>query len=374
MTTGTESRNAPREALALRGWALRVLAGEEAGAPPAADAEGWRLFLRAERCAAPLRARVGAGHPRVEEGFELEVQRVLSARAMLRHLDRALATLGTRGIALKGAAPLLLEGEAVDLLDLDLLVDEATVRPLAAALEEAGFDVGRDADQALPADAPGGWERAARVADGSVPVELHVTVPFLPDGVDVRARVRHTSLANVDLPAAPAHLWHVLVHGAAHHPERRGQLRDVLLLRGALDACTAAEADAVRARLERDPRAGVLRRVLRFAASLDGDDLFAAEAMLRYTLLGAHLPGMGDRRAGWLSAAAFALLAGDGEYRRLWFGGGRGAWGAGARSAVPGLDLPVRLARFLWRGAHLAGVTPRAFAAARAARLSARAG
>lgn len=302
----------------------------------------------------PLRARVGSVAAGLEPCFALEIQRILSAEALLRGAGLVLAGLGAAGVALKGAVPLLAGGERLDLADVDLMVPPELVAPLASGLEQGGYRLGKDA--AVPVAAPGGWERAVRAAQGSVQAELHVGVPFTGPDADPAAGARPTRLPGILVPAAAEHLWHVLVHGTLHHPDRRGVLRELLLLREAATACTPLERAEVRRRASAHPDAGLLSRGLDGAEALGagGPDRFAAEAALRYVMAERHA-SLPRRLRPWLWRAAFALLAGGGEYRRLWFGGPASAGGQGA----------LRLA---WRGAQLAAVTPFARSAVRAAR------
>lgn len=308
----------------------------------------------------PLRARVQAPAPGMERGFALEIQRVLSAQALLREAGRVQHAGGGSAVALKGAVPLLAGRERLDLADVDLLVAQEWVAPLADGLERAGYRVGKDA--AVPPDAPGGWERAVRAAEGSIQAELHVAAPFVGPGADPAAGARPTPIPGIRVPAPAEHLWHVLVHGTLHHPDRRGVLRELLLLSDAMGASTPGELDEVRRRAAAHPAGGVMARALDAAGSLPSGapDRFAAEAALRYLMAGRHarLP---RRLRPRLWHAAFALLEGGGEYRRLWFGSAASAGGQG-------------LLRLAWRGAPLAALTPLAASAVRAARRLARPG
>jgi hypothetical protein len=358
------------EALALRAWAMQRLAGGDAP-PPAASAEAWRLFCAVERCALALCARLSPGEapPPLREAFDLEIQRVLSLRALLRSVDRALAVAGATGIALKGAVPALAGGEPLDVLDLDLLVAPEAMDAITAALEAEGLGVGRDTAPSVPTHAPGGHERAARTGEGTVHVELHVVIPLLPEAVDPLRGSRPSPHPRVRMLAPAVHLWHVLMHGAVQHPERRGMLREMLLLRDAGARCTAEERAEVVAMLAGHPLAGPLGRALDAAADpARWAEPFAAEAALRYALAVRYAHLLGERVGRWLSAAAYALLMGRGEYRRLWYGAPRSAWGAGATPGGPGAVDLLRPARFLWRGALLAAVTPFAVEAVRASR------
>jgi hypothetical protein len=364
------------QALALRAWAIQVFASTP-GPPPSANVEAWQLFLRAERCAVPLRARLGAfpaGSP-LEARFDAEIQHVLSARAMLHRVERALGAVGARGVALKGAVPLLGGGEPLDLRDLDVLIAPASVAAVGEALAADGLDVSHDLADNVPVNAPGGWERAVRGSAGTIQVELHIALPYVqaeidPEGVPPAPGFRHVAA----LPAE-IHLRHVLIHGVEHHPLRRGMLRELLLLAQAVEGCTPEARAAVRHWAAAQPTGALLLRAMDAATGLaHGEpDRFAAEAALRYQLLDPR-SRRGERVHSWLSFASFALLAGGREYRRLWWGTAWSPWGAGVTHSLAGIRDPLKPLRFGWRGAQLLAVTPGAWAAARGARPAAASG
>jgi hypothetical protein len=352
------------EALALREWALAVVRGGSPSVPRASE-QAWRLFGWAERCALPLRQRLRHVPEPLKETLDLELQRVLSLQSLLHRVDRILGTFGAIGIPLKGSVPLLRGGEPLDVVDLDLLVSPELVSPLAKALEDEGLNAGRDAAIDLPVGAPGGHERAVRGSDGILQVELHVAIPLLADR-DPFEGTRATCYDHLRVLAPDLHLWHVLTHGMLHHPERRGAIRELLLLRDALSACTPDERASALRMVASHPLQERLAAVLD-AATADSEDPFAAEAALRLTLGTRYRDTFAQRRIRWLSTAAYALLAGRGEYGRLWWGGAVSAWGEGEGSSVRSFDA-LRPARFAWRGALLALATPPAWSAARTAR------
>lgn len=315
-------------ALRLRAWAIRVLASPAASAPPREPADAWRLFLLAERCALPLQSRLEAAGVRpdgeaaavLRERATVELQRVLSARAELRRVGVLLRERGWPGVALKGAACALL-GDPLDLADIDVLVRTEHAEGLAEALAGAGGGH-RPVGARVEAGREGQWHLAGMAAPSAVPVEIHYDLPQL-GAIQPWEGTVETSQAGLRALSPPLHLWHVLVHGAFHHPERCGSLRELLLLRAALRACSPAELREVEARIDASAASALLRRVMAWAARAEGetgdDDPFRAAAALRYGLWQARRragdPGRWDRV---LVTAAFSHALGHGQARLLW--------------------------------------------------------
>ena len=371
------------EALELRGWALQLLA-TGAGDPPLASARAWEALVLGERCALPLRARARAlpaeARRVVERCATAELQRFLSVQAQTRLLGTLLRKRGWPGAVLKGAAHAAEESEPLDVADVDVLLPRALAVEFAALLE------GRGGHRALGTDAAGargtGWQLATRLADGSVQVEVHFDVPFLAGEGDPWEGTLPTRVPGV-LRLSPAnHLWHVLVHGVVHHVDRRGSLRELLLLRSARAACAADDLVEVERRAAAHPAARPLHDVLAMLAALaagDGPgDPFRAVAAVRYALIA----GAGKRwrvgRFGMAAAAsAFALAEGGGAYRGLWLGSPASALARPGFRGTTRWDrfaLPAWGARAAWRTAHLALAALPAWRAARAARRLARGG
>jgi hypothetical protein len=156
----------------------------------------------------------------------------------------------------------------------------------------------------------------------------------------------------------------VLVHGVSHHPARRGALRDLLVAAAAHAACSPADLDAVRARIERHPHRDLLRAALAMAAEAASGppvDRFADHAALRCILAGDAGPRQRMRVVHAVACAAAAgraellreVLGGRGE-RNLSPGPGGPLWSAlrvGSRvSALPAAMARVRAARALAAG------------------------
>jgi len=290
--------NAPRDqdvisALRLRRWALPLLslppepaAADQWRAAPPAGAEAWRLFLTAERCTLPLDRRLPlTGDPLppaalavLRQGARAESIRVLGVQSQLGRLGAMAAEHGWLLVVLKSGASLAQGWEPLDLVDLDVLVPAEATSAVQATLLGAGYrKVSSDTDQHL-----GGflWEATANVevhfalrALAGYPGAVERSLPAPADG---RLRV----LEPVD------HAWHVLHHGVRAHPERRGSLRDLMLLACSIRGLGPAQLDALRARALGDSAlAAVYERMLeqgiRMARGEPGADHFAVESACR---------------------------------------------------------------------------------------------
>lgn len=378
--TPPDAYETARAALPLRDWALGVLAGS-AAPPPDAPRAGWRVFLRAERCALPLRARVLARRMALPPGAAaaLEAQadrdmlRALSARAQLITLGRIVTAAGTTAIALKGGVSVL-GSDMLDVQDVDVLVRPADAPAVASALERAGGAHAHGAD-AAPGTA-GTFHLAARVSDNAVPVEVHYALPYA-GGADPWAGAVPAGPPGILRLAPGLHLWHVLVHGAVHHPERRGTLRELLMLAAAIRACGAAELDEVRSRAAAHPDAPPLLLALEAGKALAGGapsaDPFRATAVLGYLVMAAGGRDAYRGRFGVdLVRAAYALVSGQGAYRRLWFSSPSGVRSLEEFGGATWMDrvspAAARALRVAQRAANTAAGTPAALRLARAAR------
>ncbi|HEX8391963.1 MAG TPA: nucleotidyltransferase family protein [Longimicrobium sp.] len=382
--TGRATHTVVRQALCARRWALRVLAGGNPEPAPALSAQGWSLFLEAERCALALQRRLGegasvlgAGEPVLRHAATLEMMRAMSLQAQLRTVAPLLRRNGWPGIVLKSGAELAGGGDPVDVADVDLLVAPEHAAPLARALEQEGpyATVGRDA-------APGSreWEAAKRLAPGSVMIEIHHSVPYLGPGIDFWADPRPTRVAGVLRPAPALHLWHLLVHGVVHHPERVGTVRDLLLMAAAFRNCSAGEVAWVRARTANALVPADLVAMLDAAAALAAGkpprDRFEVVAAVRYRLYLSPQPGALARVFPRTWPAAFALASGREAYRALWVGSQKSALVPSAFRGDTRLDhVAPRLSHLLRTSRRvllLAASTPGAWMLARGAARDAR--
>ena len=245
---------------------------ESAARAAACHPRAWRLFLVAERCTLPLLARLSEGgaertplppavHAVLRERGAVELQRVLSAQRQLREIASIAQRLGTPCVVLKGGVSVR-GPRALDVADLDLLVPPEQCHAFAAALDDSGYR----------AKAGGaGHHLPGRIMRESLPIDVHHTTEHerRPVAKEVWARVMPLpGLRGLSRLAPLDHAWHLLVHATSYHPERRGNLRDALLI-GAADAeLSADERSALEQQASTHPFGGVLLRVLAFARSL----------------------------------------------------------------------------------------------------------
>lgn len=337
-------------ALALRRWALRLLAGgrgrhgralqtgslssPQAGgnrAPrsPNTTREAWELFLTSEVCALPLSRWLDAdplalsaessgtedqtaGRDPVVRAAAREMQFALGARAELFRLEELACARGWKvvllkgGVAACGAAPVYLS-------DLDVLVHPTQAEALGRALADAGYARGTGAEslQHLP----------ARHRPRGLAVEIHHSLRGLegPEALIERA-VPLTSRREGLCRLAPTdHLRHLLVHAGRHHPERRGMLRDLMLTRAAVEDCDPSELKDVTDWLERQPDSEVLAAQLTMARALaagrPSEDPFRRIARRRYLTVRVW-GGAGEAAlTGFARRRALTFLCGDRPWR-----------------------------------------------------------
>src|SRR5438445_13691648 len=164
------ARASVRDALRLRAAAIDVLGG---GQPDwtqlARSSHGtWDVFLRTERCALVLKARIAAAEREVPDPIEAaatrELQRILSARGHLQRIGRLAAAHGIPVIVLKGGVAALVSTAAVDLADADVLGRTPHAQGLAELLDREGF---RSTGPTGPA------HLAMRLAPNAVQIEVH---------------------------------------------------------------------------------------------------------------------------------------------------------------------------------------------------------
>lgn len=323
-------RRVAAQALRLRAWALSVLSGGPATPPPAARPEAWRLFLQAERCAHPLRQALSAA--RVLDGVDevargalerkgvAEAMNALAARQEAASVSKVLAAGGWTGIVLKGGAAVLAGACEVDLVDLDVLVRPEHAQPFADRLDATGY---RRGGVDVGPDDPNGHEMAARFREGSIVVEVHFDLAPKLEG-DLWAGAVPLPFPSLFRLAPADNLWHVLIHGTLHHPDRRGVLRDLVVAAAGVRWCSTADLDEVERRCAAHPQGGLAARMLAMARGMAegrGEDAFAREAATGY-LLRLYIERHAVSHARWLalSRTVFALGERDGEYGRLWYG------------------------------------------------------
>src|SRR5690348_10771375 len=312
-----------RDALRLRAVALQILSGSS-GRPafPSCSDRTWNVFLRTERCAMALKARlVAAGGGRVPDQIERaatrELQRVLSARGQLQRIARLVSAHGMPAIVLKGGVAALVSPAPVDLTDVDVLVRAPDAERLAALLEGEG----------LQATGPAGTAHLAqRVAPNDVHVEVHFGLNEFELDEAIWSRARPVDrVAGLSRLGAADHLWHLLLHTVVIHSYRRGALRDVLLIAEAIGDCDTAALGTVERRMSAHPLSrqldDLLAMVRELRAGLPVEDRFRREAAANYVLRGslrlrysrfwmtafltalfAQLGGATDRRLEWATA------------------------------------------------------------------------
>ncbi|HSJ14147.1 MAG TPA: hypothetical protein VK939_07020, partial [Longimicrobiales bacterium] len=286
-----------REALQLRDWARRLLLGDAPPtAPPRARAESWQFFSHMEWCALPLQRRLEsaradglldpAARTVLEAAAALEAGRVQSARARLAELAQLAQRRDVRIVVLKGGVAVA-GGVDLHLEDIDLATDPDTAARLVDELDPGArhglWTLGQyRIDPATPAD---------------VAVEIHDSVRELDSMSGLLAGALplpgHRGLWR---PDPCRHLWHLLTHATATHPDRVARLRDVLLLRMTLAECTETGLNELAARAAAEPEATSLLAVLAMARTGALDPDVERCVRRRYFLL-ARWHWLGRRRA-----------------------------------------------------------------------------
>ncbi len=302
MKAGT--RVSVRDALRLRAAAIQVLARRQPDSPLAGCSAGtWQVFLRTERCALALKARLEVRDSHIEAAATRELQRILSARGHLLRIGQLAAAHHMPAIVLKGGVAALTSTAPVDLNDVDVLVRPPDAERLAALLDQDGFH----------AAGPGGTVHLAqRVAPNAVDIEVHFALSDVELNEAMWSRARPLDgVAGLSRLGPADFLWHVLVHSVVTHPHRRGSLRDVLLMADALNDCSAAQVQQVERLIAGHPLVQPLSDVLAMARELrDGvavRDRFQREAAANYVLRG-PLAWLGFSRF-WSTAFVRALFS-----------------------------------------------------------------
>lgn len=207
----------------------------------AADADAWRLFLRVERCALPLRralttARLASPpdapfHAQLAQAARREAARVLVACA---HLRTAAAIAAARGIAilvLKGGTLAAASEHAIELHDVDVLVPRHAMADVVDGLKAAG-----SVETGLTSERVG-----QSLLSNDMQIEVHDTLGDEASEVDDGLFERSEPLAAVPplrQLGAYDNLRHVVEHLAIGHPNRRLRLRDLLLVAHAARRCS----------------------------------------------------------------------------------------------------------------------------------------
>ena len=326
MSSGRVShRDTVAGVLRLRSWALAVLTGNDAGEPPRAHARSHRYFWESERCATPLWEKLsglGAVGDLPDELRQNLLRRVAQEGERIKSVRDQLDTVGEiarsntwKVAVLKGAVPLAISDASLDLVDLDLLVEPVTASDLASALDRIGYRVTGHSDPR---------HLRARSRDGGVSIEIHTTLDL--SGVPLPRRVWD---GLVPIPrlglfrlGAAEHLWHLLQHVVLDHPERRGLLRELLLLQHAVGECDEAQLGEVREQIHKDDERERFLEVLAGVEAIHHDnptqplvDVAARFYAVRSLLDGVPLP---HSLEGYVYKWAFGWLFGREARRRLW--------------------------------------------------------
>jgi len=277
------------QGLRLRRFTLQVLR-EEGPSPevPQVGPSAWDVFLRSERCATTLLEHIRhrnitlptSAAEKVERAAMLERAKVVRASAQLGQIAQLAGRMEAKVIVLKGSLPILEAGPILDLDDIDVLVMGEDVSRFADALDQDGYrQEGSSSARHL----------TTRRASQALDVEIHVAIDIrgAPVPPSVWAKAEQVVHAGGLWCLHPAdHLWHVLVHSVADHPNRRSRIRDVLLLRHALSRCDAAALDDVAKRTAGHPVGKQMEAMIGLARDLEAGatDPFESVAFTRYYL------------------------------------------------------------------------------------------
>jgi hypothetical protein len=311
-------------AVRLRDWALARLGGRDARCPDVSSA-AWDLFLEGERCALPLQrcleygdaVQVPPGHVDVYlRRVDVERARV---EAACRHL-LTFAAIATRHrwpvVVLKGAAVSLTPDSAVDMEDVDVLLHPDHVDAFREALADAAYqDAGKGASA----------RHISGLTNGDLlNIEVHFALDAEGTALDANLWDRIRRIPGVEglWTLAPIdRVWLTLIHIAVEHPNRRSNVRELLLLGSELANAETGDR-ALERRVAEHPDQIVLQRVLDEARALstgvsgsaalreDAAATYAVRRMLR----GAHLPQVLLR---WSYQTAFAMLLGRAARRGM---------------------------------------------------------
>ncbi|NNG16190.1 MAG: hypothetical protein HKM89_06875, partial [Gemmatimonadales bacterium] len=246
----------------------------------------------------------------------IELRRVLSARSQLRQIGSLAREREMRPIVLKGGWYVLHEDGALDLNDIDVLLPDDHARAFAAVLDELGHKTTFSNPRHL----------SARVAPQKLPVEIHLS---LETGGGSPAKSLWRGIVSV--PSAPGlwrlspgdHLWHVLHHATVDHPNRRGRLRDLVLIASAVGECSQNELESVRTMVDRHGYASPLQEVFTMAIDMSTGraprDRCWRVALSHYLVRGlTQRLRVSPARSRDLAEATVAAVLGRRERRALW--------------------------------------------------------
>jgi hypothetical protein len=333
------------------------------------SADGWRLFLRVERCAYPLNQYFketgfqtllpGEFRDILRAEADWEWQRISSARRQLQAIAAWALENDCRPIVLKGGLGVA-NNTLLDLNDLDILLPISEGRRFFSALIEDGYH---------PSGGAGRYTFNQLWRDGALAVEIHHGIheglvypdgKFWPGAGEIPACPGLWCLAPAD------HLWHVLIHNVGKHPERRGRIRDLLLLRSAIEACSPGDIATVKRKSSSHELSRELDMTLACALRSSNDPAID-DPLEELALVAYLLANRKENRAkvyptsGMVNSWVYALLSGPAERRLIWATVLVRAPGLSKISAIRYLQLTApRLGRlvhvcgrFVYRAANL---------------------
>lgn len=286
------------EALTLREYLLRrlgngtaSLTGDEAGRLGYVSAEGWRLFLAEEGCAAVVQQELielgvldslsREARREIRRQALAEAQRSLSVRHQIAEVAKIARERRWRVVILKGGVGIAESSDVLYIHDLDVLTSLDVAPQLAQALRTIGYTGGDDLRMR---------PRTPNAADAAVAIELHRGWDPNAQGVDEAWWIKTRTLRQcppLERPGDADHLWQMLLHVVLQHPERQGRLRDALLMWRVLAACDPAELAEVDRRIAVHASRTALAETLDFVRGLNTDspsDSMQARAGGRYAL------------------------------------------------------------------------------------------
>ena len=347
------------EALLLRAYLIRRLGNGTGSLTPAeverlrqVSAAGWLLFLTEEGCAAVVQQALSqmelldALSKEVRREIQrlalAEAQRALSVRQRIAQVAKIARQHGWRVVILKGGVGVAESSDVLYIRDLDVLTTPDVVPQLASALQSLGYTGGAEQDL---------HHLTPISAEGGVTIEVHRGWDMDASEVQEswwRSTRKLRQCPPLERPGDADHLWQMLVHSVELHPERRGRLRDALLMWRVVGACSAVDLADVEQRVARHVSRDGLTEMLTFVRGLSSDspaDPLRTQAAARYALrwheLHSPLPVWIH---GQLRAMTLSLVEGPLELRyyarrvlpTLWRGlhDGAGPGGGGARGAA----------------------------------------
>jgi hypothetical protein len=324
-------------ALFLRGWVFRLFTEPEriverpesdlAHVSPAT----WGAFLRSERCSVPLYSRIttlglldriGAEAQAMIRSFAThELKCVLAAREELQHIAAwSNSETSTRVIVLKGAVGVLV-GRPLYLSDVDLLVEPSVAGTITGFLEARGYHCqGQDGFT----DGFGSRHLAPRRRTGGLQIEVHLGINHVDDLEGFRSRsIPLEGVRSLYRLSPGDHLWHLLVHTAVHHRDRRGRIRDLLLIADTIAECSASELTIVEERLAKhefaEPLSAVFTTARALAARQQVRDPFRYNAAARFAIVhGVHRTGAMHDVADPAATMLFVMLGFRCDWLKLW--------------------------------------------------------